>query len=48
MFKQIFVNRKQVQEEETTGKVYKLIQCCDKLKQIKKDVFVNLEVRYIF
>ena len=39
MFKQIFVNRKQVQEEETTGKVYKLIQYCDKLKADKERRF---------
>ena len=39
---------KQGQEEETMWKVYNLIQCCDKLKQIKNDVFVNVEVRYNF
>ena len=38
----------QVQEEETMWKVYKLMHCCDKLKQIKYNVFVNVEVRYIF
>ena len=37
----------QVQEEETMLKVYKLIWCYDKIKQIKNDVFVNIEVRYI-
>ena len=37
-----------MQEEETMYKVYKLIQSCDKLKQIKNEVFVNIEVRYIF
>ena len=29
-------------------KVYKLIQCRDKLKQVKNDVFVSVEVRCIF
>ena len=38
----------QVQEEETMWKVDKLIYCCDKLKQIKNEVFVNVEIRYIF
>ena len=37
----------QVQEEETMWKVYKLT-CCDKFKQIKEDIFTNVEVRYIF
>ena len=38
----------QVQQEETMWKVYKLKQFCDKLNQIKNDVFINVEVRYIF
>ena len=38
----------QVQEEETMWKVYKLTSCCDKFKQIKEDIFTNVEVRYIF
>ena len=38
----------QVQEEETMWKIYKLIYCFEKLKQIKNNVFVNVEVRYIF
>ena len=39
----------QVQEEETMWKVYELTtKYCDKLKQIKNDVIVNVEVSYIF
>ena len=37
-----------VQEGDTMWKVYKLIQCWDKFKQMKNDIFVNFEVRYIF
>ena len=37
-----------MQEEETMWKVFKLIYCCNELKQIKKDVYVNVKVRYIF
>ena len=39
------VNRNQVQEEGTE-KSLQNDQCCDKLTQIKNDVFVNAEVRY--
>ena len=35
----------QVQEEDTMSKIYYLIWCCDKLKQIK-NVFINVKVRY--
>ena len=35
----------QVQEEEFMSKVYKLIQCCDKFKQIKNAV--NVEGTYM-
>ena len=37
-----------VQEDDTMWKVHKWIQCCDKFKQMKNDVFVNFKVRYIF
>ena len=40
--------KKHVQEDDTMWKVYKLIPCCDKFKQMKNDVFLNFEARYIF
>ena len=43
-----FLIENHVQEEMTARKLYTLIQCCDKLKQIKNNVFGNVEVRYIF
>ena len=30
----------QIQEEDTVRKVYKVVQCCDKLKQVKDDFFL--------
>ena len=47
-FSKYLLKENQVQEEETMWKVYKLTtKCCDKLKQMKNDVFVNVEISYI-
>ena len=39
---------KQRLEEETIWKVFKLILCCGKFKQIRSDVFGNVKIRYNF
>ena len=37
-----------MQEEQTIRKTFKLIYCCNKFKQIRNDVFVNVKIRYNF
>ena len=37
-----------MQEKDTMWKVFKLIWCCGKFKQIRNDFFVNVKIRYTF
>ena len=38
----------QIQEEDTVRKVYKVVRCCDKLKQVKDDVFCKFGSKICF
>ena len=37
-----------MQEEEAMRKYFKPIWCCDKFKQIRNNVFVNIKIRRKF